>query len=136
MRTGTKLVLTYFGGLLSGIVLTVIAAIFVASSATKETMPDDNLKMFEQPRQEIKAKEFSIMQVLPDGSALAITSAANGYYTFGTVVLFPADEEAAYYDNQIIEVPTGKRAMQVGIFRYSTRMDEYKTVPVVRIMDK
>lgn len=49
---------------------------------------------------------------------------------------FPADERTAYLDDQIITAPTGKCAMQTGTFRYKSKMDENKTVPVNRITDR
>ena len=136
MTTGAKLVLTYIGGVLTGIILTVTFAIFAVTGIPDGTQPDDSLTLFDQPRQEIKAKAFRIMQVLLDGNALAIVEVRSRDVPYGTVVLFPADDKAAYFDDQIINVPPGKRAMQVGTYRYMTKMDANKTVPVIRIMDK
>ena len=43
-----------------------------------------------------------------------------------------------YYDGEIIPNPSGKCAKQVGIHRYETvgGTPKYKTVPVIKIMDK
>lgn len=51
-------------------------------------------------------------------------------------VLFLADKEISYYDNQKIDVPSDKRVMQVGTYKYISRSEMEKTVPIVEIMDK
>lgn len=83
---------------------------------------------FEKPQQEIRAKEFKVIQVYPDGSALAIVDDLDNY---GTVVALPAEEGSSYYDVQKIAVPKGKCARQIGTYRYVTRQNIEKTVPVV-----
>ena len=55
---------------------------------------------------------------------------------YGMVVLFLAGNETSYYDDQKIYVSSDMRVMQVGTFRYMTREEMVKTVPVVAIMDK
>jgi hypothetical protein len=50
------------------------------------------------------------------------------------VVLFIADENTHYYDDQIISVPRGKCVRQIGTYQYETKMG-YKTVPAVAIFD-
>ena len=89
--------------------------------------------MFEKPQQEINVHSFKIMQVLPDGSALATVEDISN---IGMIVLFPADKEISYYDNQKIDVPSNKRVMQVGTYKYISRSEMEKTVPIVEIMDK
>ena len=93
----------------------------------------NDIVMFEKPQQEIKVKSFEVMQVLPDGSALAIVEDMDN---FGMIVLFLADEGTSYYDDQKIDVPSGKKVMQVGTYKYVTRNEMEKTVPVVEILDK
>ena len=55
---------------------------------------------------------------------------------FGMIVLFLADKGASYYDDQKIDVPSGKKVMQIGTYKYVTRSEMEKTVPVVDILDK
>lgn len=55
---------------------------------------------------------------------------------FGTIVLFAADEGDSYYDQQRITVSSGKVLKQVGVYRYVSRQDVEKTVPVVQIFDE
>ncbi|MDM8209210.1 MULTISPECIES: hypothetical protein [Bacteroidaceae] len=72
------------------------------------------------------------MQVLPDGSALATVEDISN---IGMVVLFLANKGISYYDDQKINVPIGKRVMQIGTYKYMTRSEMEKTVPIVEIMD-
>ncbi len=89
--------------------------------------------MFEKPRSIIPGKIFEVLQVLPDGSALAtVGDFESGNY--GTTVLFLGDESTSYYDRQKINVPSGKVAKQIGTYSYMARSEMYKTVPVVEIM--
>ena len=41
-----------------------------------------------------------------------------------------------YYDHEIVKVPSGKVARQVGIFKYTSGGGLDRTVPVVKFMDK
>ena len=91
--------------------------------------------MFDSPRNAVPGKSFKVVQVLPDGNALA--SVDNVYDdNFGVVVLFLGDESTSYYDDQKIEIPKGKVAKQIGNYSYMSRMNIEKTVPVVKIMDE
>lgn len=133
MESKTKFILTYVAGIVTGCVLLfVIGSIINAknSSAQKE-----DIVMFDSPRNAVPGKSFKVVQVLPDGNALARID--NVYDdNFGIVVLFLGDESTSYYDNQKIEIPKGKVAKQIGNYSYMTRMKIEKTVPVVKIMDE
>lgn len=128
MATRTKFILTYLGGVLTGIVLTFVFAFMVTSQGL-----GDNIVMFEKTQKEIKVTSFKVMQVLPDGSALA---GVEDMDNFGMIVLFLADKGASYYDDQKIDVPSGKKVMQIGTYKYVTLSEMEKTVPVVDILDK
>lgn len=78
---------------------------------------------------------FKIFQVLGYNNALAWELDFMGYST-GVVVLLSNKNGQAYYDNQIIKIPRGKRAKQTSTFTYITTQDISKTVPVVEIQDK
>lgn len=133
MESKTKFILTYVAGIVTGCVLLfVIGSIINAknSSAQKE-----DIVMFDSPRNAVPGKTFKVVQVLPDGNALA--SVDNVYDdNFGIVVLFLGDESTSYYDNQRIEIPKGKVVKQIGNYSYMSRMKIEKTVPVVKIMEE
>ena len=89
--------------------------------------------IFEQPQQKIDAKSFEVLQVLPDGNALATVKSNEN---FGMIVMLLANKNATYYDDQKIEVSTGKCARQIGTYRYMTRNNIEKTVPIIDIVNE
>lgn len=133
MESKTKFILTYVAGIVTGCVLLfVIGCIINAKNSSAEK---EDIVMFDSPRNAVPGKSFKVVQVLPDGNALA--SVDNVYDdNFGIVVLFLGDESTSYYDDQKIEIPKGKVAKQIGNYSYMTRMKIEKTVPVVKIMDE
>ena len=95
--------------------------------------------MFSTPSETLNLKSFEIMQVLPDGSALAQSSEkAKSQYTFYSdpIVMFLPVDGSSYYDDQIIEVPAKKVVRQVGTFKYTSKAGINKTVPIVKFFDK
>ena len=134
MKQRTKFILTYVAGIVTGVVLLFAVGFFMAMSQSKQNVNND-VVMFEKPRGVVPGKVFEVMQVLPDGSALA-TVDDFGSGNLVTVVLFVGDESSSYYDNQKIKVPSGKVAKQVGTYSYMTRQEMEKTVPVVEIMEE
>ena len=134
MNIKAKFILTYVAGIVTGIVLLLVVGFFVDKSQATSASNDD-VVMFEKPRGIVPGKVFEIMQVLPDGSALATVDDI-GSGNLGTIVLFVGDEGTSYYDNQKINVPEVKVVKQVGTYSYMARNEMYKTVPVVEIMAK
>lgn len=132
MSMKVKFILTYVAGIVTGIVLIFAVGLFMAKSVATSTSNKD-VVMFEKPRGVVPGKVFEVMQVLPDGSALATVDDFESDNT-GTVVLFVGDESTSYYDSQKINVPKGKVVKQVGTYSYVARNDIYKTVPVAEIM--
>lgn len=132
MNIRTKSVLIYIGGIVTGIILTFVILLFVAKS-NSDNPSNDNMIIFEQPQQKIDAKSFEVLQVLPDGNALATVESNEN---FGMIVMLLANKNATYYDNQKIEVSTGKCARQIGTYRYMTRNNTEKTVPIIDIVNE
>ena len=132
MSMKVKFILTYVAGIVTGIVLIFAVGLFMAKSVATSTSNKD-VVMFEKPRGVVPGKVFEVMQVLPDGSALATVDDI-GSGNLGTIVLFVGDESTSYYDSQKINVPEGKVVKQVGTYSYMARNEMYKTVPVVEIM--
>jgi hypothetical protein len=96
MTTRTKSALIYVGGIITGVILTFVFFFVVALGNTNNSSKD-NIVMFDEPQQEIKAKSFEVMQVLSDGNALATVEDISNY---GMVVMFLAEKGASYYDDQ------------------------------------
>ena len=127
MNNKVKFILTYVAGIVTGIVSLFVVGLFMEISQATSASNDD-VVMFEKPRGIVPGKVFEVMQVLPDGSALAtVDDFESG--NLGTIVLFVGDESTSYYDSQKINVPEGKVVKQVGTYSYMAR-----TVPVVEIM--
>lgn len=133
MESRTKFILTYVAGIVTGCVLLFVIGCII--NAKNSSAQKEDIVMFDSPRNAVPGKSFKVVQVLPDGNALA--SVDNVYDdNFGIVVLFLGDESTSYYDNQKIEIPKGKVAKQIGNYSYMSRMKIEKTVPVVKIMDE
>ncbi len=133
MTTTGKCVLSFIGGVITGAILTI--GIYFLISKISDAKIDDAYTMYDEPTTEIKATQFEILQVLNNGDALATVDNWRDN-NFGMVVLLLAEEGGPYYDEQIIDVPSNKRVMQIGTFEYISRIDMKKTVPVVVFMDK
>ncbi len=123
-------------GFISGIVFTFIATIVIASGSSAS---NNGMTFFEQPGECLDAKAFEVMQVLDSNYALAHEIKWNyvleRYVPTDLLVLVTNDNGEYYYDDQIIKIPKGKCMRQVGIYKYQTRMEIEKTVPIVKIMD-
>ena len=132
MSMKVKFILTYVAGIVTGIVLIFAVGLFMAKSVATSTS-NKNVVMFEKPRGVVPGKVFKVMQVLPDGSALAIVDDIESE-NIGTEVLFVGNDSTSYYDGQKINVPSGKVAKHVGTYSYMIRNVIHKTVPVVEIM--
>lgn len=142
MNSRLSYILTFIVGVVAGVILTIAFAYAVsARNGQNDSSSNPNVRMFEHPVQTIPIREFRVMQVLDDGSALA-TATTFGFGEpediryFGTVVLFPPKEGTSYYDDQRIRVPKGKVLKQIGTFRYESRQEDVKTVPIVDFFDE
>lgn len=133
MNNKTKFILTYVAGIVTGVVLTFTVGFLVTKLQVRSS--SDEIVMFDKPRGVVPGYMFEVMQVMPDGSALA-TGCSILSDNYGTIVLFIGDESTSYYDNQKIYVPDGKVLKQVGTYSYMARNEMYKTVPIVKIMAK
>ncbi len=140
MSIRTKFILTYLGGIITGALVVFSLGFFIAISNNPNRVAENNdVQLFDNPKQEVIAKTFKVMQVLPDGSALATyesLSYEGGSLEYGTVVMFLANDDESFYDDQVISLPKGKCFRQIGTYRYNTRQNIEKTVPVLGIFDK
>ena len=57
-----------------------------------------------------------------------------GFTTDLTVVFI--DENDEYYTDQVIKIPRGKCARQIGVYKSTHFMYKDKTLPIVKIMNK
>lgn len=130
--------LIFLAGFVLGVVSIIVVGAAVSSSSKDSVERMPGLTFFEQPGECLSTRSFEVLQALDQGAALAqeIKSVSRfGNITSDLLVLLVNEEGAYYYDNQVVDVPHGKCMRQVGIYRYTTKSDMEKTVPVVKLMD-
>lgn len=134
-------------GLITGIVLTFVLAIIVSyyipnenggfnSNSSGIRNNYDNITLFEEEKGCVSEKKFKVIQVLESGNALAQELDPPYDIPTGLVVLFLNEGEASYYDDQTIVIPSGKCAKHIGIYKYISKSEMEKTVPIVAIRNK
>lgn len=77
----------------------------------------------------ITKEQLNVFQVLKPNIALVKT----GMFPNEFLLLLIGEDDDLYYDNQKIVIPEGKYAKQVGIYQYTTKGGEFKTIPAVKI---
>jgi hypothetical protein len=122
-------------GFVSGMVFLFLVLLIIGKSSAT----DEGMTYFEKPGKCISTKEFEVIQVIGDGYALAReivdrTSLIN--IPSGLLVLVTNDNGELYYDDQVIEVPKGKCMRQIGVYEYQTKSENWKTVPIVQLMNE
>lgn len=122
-------------GFISGMVFLFLVLLIIGKSSAT----DEGMTYFEKPGKCISTKEFEVIQVIGDGYALAReivdrTSLIN--IPSGLLVLVTNDNGELYYDDQVIEVPKGKCMRQIGVYEYQTKSENWKTVPIVQLMNE
>ena len=125
----------YFLGILTGIVLTIGASIIIAKSQGED--PSSNgISMFEKRGQAMTEGSFKIFQTLDDKHALAsgVSNEEYGWY-MGITVMIIGNENDHIYDDQIIKKTSGKKFYQVGTYKYQTKSEDFKTVPIVALLN-
>ena len=119
-----KRIWVFIIGIVTGIVLMIVISLIAVKCSNNGSMV-----LFEEAGDCVGSK-FKVFQVLASGEALA-SEIEEGYRsTLGATVLF-LNEGQAYYDDQVIDIPYGKCARQVGIYKYKTKAGHEATVPVV-----
>lgn len=128
--------LIFGGGVLTGIVLTIVFA-FVLS---KHNTNNNGITWFDKPGEVINGDAFKVIQVIGKDAALVMGKSDNTFNLgidmyMGAVYLITNDEGKYYYDDEIIKVTDGKIVRQVGVYKYKTNSNSVKTVPIIVIMD-
>lgn len=133
--------LVFVLGVVTGFVLTIVIAFILNMNASNnsgsinESANNDGLNYFKEPGDIIETKSVEVFQVLAEDAALVRCESEHEMY-LGPICLIVNDEGKYYYDDQIIKIPEGKVARQVGIYQYPTRNEDVKTVPIIKILDK
>ena len=86
---------------------------------------------FDEPGEVMSDNSYKVEQVLEDGSAIARGKSEYGSSYYGIKVLI-WDEDASFYDGQIIKANDRKCFRQIGIYKHLA----YDTYPIVALTDK
>ena len=122
--------LIFSGGFITGIVITFLVLFFIARCQSNKAT------YFETPGEIVEGTSFEVFQVIEPGAALVNAKSDMGSLYLGAVYLIVNNEGKYYYDDEIINVPKGKVIRQVGIYKYPTKDNFEKTVPIIQIMDR
>ncbi len=131
--------LVFLLGFIVGIIFTSISVVFIAVSIADQGVSDNGMTFFEQPGECLGTDRFEVLQAIDGNYALAYKQEYDrflGYTNTSLLVLVTNDNGEYYYDEQVIKVPKGKCMRQIGIYRYQTKSEDWKTVPIVKLMDK
>jgi hypothetical protein len=82
----------------------------------QQSLYDNGMSFFDEPGEVMSDKSYKVTRVLDKGSALARGKSEYGSSYYGLEVLL-WDEEANYYDDQIVKAPNGKCFRQIGIYK-------------------
>lgn len=122
-----------------GFVGAVIALAIPYLNSEENEYYHNSITLFKESGECISTNNFKVLQVT-DGGALALELIDTGIEKLdvpsGLVVFFKDETGVAYYDGQVIKMPKGMCAKQIGVYRYLTTEETEKTVPIVGIMKK
>ena len=135
-----KKIWVYLLGVLSGIVLVIFTVLSIYLFS--KTKPSDDITFFDEPGEIMTfqsffgrtetVKCFEVFQALGDGAALA---KPEDWLARDLIVLLWNDKGTQYYDNQKVFAPDGKCFRQIGIYKYESKEERNRIVPVVTLMD-
>ncbi|WP_130828411.1 VPDSG-CTERM exosortase interaction domain protein [Prevotella rectalis] len=118
---------SFFIGMLSGIVLTIVA-LFVIGFVRQKNNEDDAIQRLEKPvsYENKKKTSFKVFQVIGEDAALAkeISDKELDMYLGNTVVLIGKD----FYSDQVV---TMKNPQRTGTYSYMNNSGMPMTVPII-----
>lgn len=89
--------------------------------------------LFDKPGDCVSRKNFEVQKVLESGDAIALEiseTLAGHVFTSDLEVLILAQEGSNFYNNQIVKVPKGKCARQIGNYKYQN-FGTTKVIPII-----
>ena len=108
------------------------AEVIKQPKTNKITYP--GLELFDEPGEEFSATSFRVSQVLSNNIALAYSGEEiypGETMYLGTNVLLIGNDNTYFYDDQIVEVASNKKARLIGIFK-----DRHRTIPAIKIFNE
>ena len=118
----------FFGGVGTGVVLTFVVSVLLNLGVKGDPIGVINL---DQAGQVIDETSVKVLQVITNTSALV-----SDYSWSEPLYLLRNYDGKYYYDDEIIELPSGTVFRQTGIYKYTTKAGDVKTVPVIEIMSE
>ncbi|MCM1451221.1 MAG: hypothetical protein NC102_03100 [Clostridium sp.] len=107
------------------------------SPLRKSSKANNGITLFDKPGECVSRRNFEIQKVLDSGDAIALEihdNIAGHIFTSDLEVLFLAKDGNSFYEKQIVKVPSGKCARQIGTYKYEHRYSDTKVIPIVKIM--
>lgn len=129
-----KNALIFIAGMITGGGLLFFVFVFILSSTFfNNEIQNEEKTLFEKEGEYVSDGPFKIYKVFESGDALAEELRNDSEFAISTDlrVMLLGNEEKSYYDNQIIRVPVGKCAKQIGVVK-----NLGETLPIVAIRDK
>ncbi len=138
----------FIGGFLAGILLTIASSYIFNSCSGNDDVDTEEIDQIlekldalivhpdDEPGEIINEESFEVFDVWDRSTALVHGKSDYGSYSGIVYVIVQDDVKNPYYDRQIIKVPKGKVVRMFGTHRYETNNGNYKTVPIIKIIDK
>ena len=104
----------------------------VTESPEKQPQLPEDVTWLDDPIPFTEADNFKIIQVVYENAALALTQKRYlGAVYSEPVVLIVSQQKNTFYDDQIVKCPEDREVMQIGTYKYQSRNNNWKTVPVI-----
>ena len=110
-----------------GFILGVVVTLFVQTWVPVNT---EDIEFFAEKGKCLTKKNLSVFQVLTP-TTRALVRIDKSYDS--PIMLLVNNDKKPYYDDEIVKIPNNLCARQIGLFRYQNKINDYKTVPVIRI---
>ena len=130
-----KSIVSFILGFIAGVGSLLLLALVIHGT------DEENRTMFEAPGECISTSKMQVIQVIDENSAIAYEVEYNDVLkkdfikSDGIIVLVTNDNDNVYYDEQIVNLPSGKCFRQVGVYKYTAKSGMAKTIPIVKIME-
>lgn len=84
----------------------------------------------------MEESSFKIFQTLDNTHALARGISNEIYDSYhGIIVMIIGNENDHFYDDHIIRITFDKKFHQIGTYKYQTKSEDFKTVPIVALLN-
>lgn len=117
----------FLGGVATGIILTIVIALIINNVGINDN--PIGVIDFDKPGEVIDESYVEVLQVITNTSALVIGS---GWHE--KCYLLRNHEGKYYYDNEKIQLPKETVFRQMGIYKYTSKAGDSRTVPIIEIV--